>query len=141
MISQGPSKNTNLMEWDKIWSTNRDKIDPVCARYTCVGKTTACRLTIENGPSPSEGRSAPLYPHHEKLKGLDPKDKNDSTKIAMYGKELFIEKDDAVLISEGEKITLMKWGNVTITKKVELEGGLFHLTGTVDESDKDFKKT
>jgi hypothetical protein len=59
----------------------------------------------------------------------------------MYGKELFIEKDDAVLISEGEKITLMKWGNVTITKKVELEGGLFHLTGTVDESDKDFKKT
>ena len=49
---------------------------------------------------------------------------------------LWIEKDDADAIEEGEKITLMKWGNVTITKKTE--GVLY---GKLDLNDKDFKKT
>jgi hypothetical protein len=35
----------------------------------------------------------------------------------MYGKECFIEKADAETIKEGDKITLMKWGNVNISKK------------------------
>ena len=34
----------------------------------------------------------------------------------------------------------MKWGNVTISKK-EQQGDMIVLTGKVDESDKDFKKT
>jgi hypothetical protein len=37
------------------------------------------------------------------------------TKAVIYGKEVWIEKDDAVSIVEGEKITLMKWGNVIVT--------------------------
>lgn len=40
------------------------------------------------------------------------------TKATIYGKELWIEYDDAIDIVEGEKVTLMKWGNVTISKKV-----------------------
>jgi len=28
MLEQGPSKNTNLMEWDKIWSINKSILDP-----------------------------------------------------------------------------------------------------------------
>lgn len=27
MLEQGPSKNTNLMEWDKIWASNKKNID------------------------------------------------------------------------------------------------------------------
>jgi glutamyl-tRNA synthetase len=59
----------------------------------------------------------------------------------MYGKECFIEKADAETIKEGDKITLMKWGNVNISKKETLADGTFHLTGKVDEKDMDFKKT
>ena len=59
----------------------------------------------------------------------------------MYGKECFIEKADAETIKEGDKITLMKWGNVNISKKETLADGTFHLTGNVDEKDMDFKKT
>ena len=58
----------------------------------------------------------------------------------IYSKELWIEKDDAKSIAEGEKVTLMKWGNVTISKKEETEQSIV-LTGKIDRNDKDFKKT
>eukprot|EP00461_Guttulinopsis_vulgaris_P000482 UN00482 len=29
MISQGASKNVNLMEWDKIWALNKQKLEPI----------------------------------------------------------------------------------------------------------------
>jgi glutamyl-tRNA synthetase len=34
--TKGPSKNTNLMEWDKLWATNKKNIDPVSGRYTAI---------------------------------------------------------------------------------------------------------
>jgi glutamyl-tRNA synthetase len=130
MLEQGPSKNTNLMEWDKLWALNKDAIDHVAPRYTAIVKSSACKLFIENGPDEVEAKSHPLHP------------KNDSigTKAVIYTKDLWIEKDDAVALEEGEKITLMKWGNVTITKK-EVVGDTISLTGKIDLADKDFKKT
>ena len=57
MLEQGPSKNTNLQEWDKIWALNKDIVDPITPRYTAIAEKTACRLTIENGPALIEARS------------------------------------------------------------------------------------
>jgi len=57
MLEQGPSKNTNLMEWDKLWALNKDIIDPITPRYTAIVKDTAVRLFIENGPEQTEARS------------------------------------------------------------------------------------
>jgi len=130
MLEQGPSRNTNLMEWDKIWANNKMVIDPIAPRYTCVGLDSACKLIIENGPSPVEARSQPLHPKNNAV----------GSKAVIYGRELWIERDDASDIFEGEKITLMKWGNALITKKV-VEGNKISLWATIDENDKDFKKT
>jgi glutamyl-tRNA synthetase len=130
MLEQGPSRNTNLMEWDKIWANNKMVIDPVAPRYTCIGKDTACKMFIENGPNPVEGRSQPLHPKNSAV----------GSKAIIYGTEILIERDDATEIAEGEKITLMKWGNATVTKKV-VDGTNIQLWATVDENDKDFKKT
>jgi len=58
----------------------------------------------------------------------------------VYSREVFIERDDALQIQEGEKVTLMKWGNVLVEKKVEKDGELV-LIGKHDAEDKDFKKT
>jgi len=58
------------------------------------------------------------------------------SKAVVYYKDLWIEADDAAAVEVGEKVTLMKWGNCTITKKEENE-----LHGTLDLDDKDFKKT
>ena len=40
MLEQGPSKNTNFMEWDKIWAYNKEAIDAGAARYTAIVKST-----------------------------------------------------------------------------------------------------
>ena len=51
-----------------------------------------------------------------------------------------IEKADAETIVVGQRVTLMKWGNATITERKEA-GDSFELVATMDEADKDFKKT
>jgi len=40
MLDQGPSKNTNLQEWDKIWAINKDILDPVSHRYFGIVEST-----------------------------------------------------------------------------------------------------
>jgi glutamyl-tRNA synthetase len=50
MLEQGPSKRSNLMEWEKLWAINKRIIDPVCPRYSAVSVEKASRLTVVNGP-------------------------------------------------------------------------------------------
>ncbi|KAI5172099.1 glutamyl-tRNA synthetase [Nematocida sp. LUAm3] len=47
IISQGPSKNTVLLSWDKIWALNAQKIDPLAIRIHGIEKndTQAISLT------------------------------------------------------------------------------------------------
>lgn len=52
-----------------------------------------------------------------------------------------IEEEDAKTVEVGEKVTLMKWGNVTISKKNVGADGKIVLEGAVDLEDKDMKKT
>lgn len=59
----------------------------------------------------------------------------------MYGRDLLIEMADAGTIEVGQKVTLMNWGNATITERKEVPGDKFELVATIDEADKDFKKT
>jgi glutamyl-tRNA synthetase len=40
ILSQGGSKNTVLMEWDKIWTVNKRVIDPIAPRHTAINRTT-----------------------------------------------------------------------------------------------------
>lgn len=49
------------MEWDKIWSYNKDVIDPIAARYTAIVKDTAVKLIIDNI---SEEMFAETHPLH-----------------------------------------------------------------------------
>ena len=130
MLEQGPSKNTVNMEWDKIWAVNKQLLDPVVPRYTAIGKASAIKLTIENGPFPPEGRTQPLHPKNTSV----------GNKAVMYGQNLIIEREDAKDLKVGQKFTLMKWGNATLTRREE-SGDSFELFATIDEADKDFKGT
>lgn len=100
-------------------------------RYTAIAKKSAVKMTIENGPSPAEARSQPLHP----------KDKSVGSKPVMYGRELYIEADDAKTLTAGQKVTLMKWGNATVTRIEESKENGLHVYATVDEEDKNFKGT
>lgn len=57
MLEQGPSKNTVLMEWDKLWAANAGVVDPIACRYTAIVKSSACKLFIENGPETIEAQA------------------------------------------------------------------------------------
>ncbi|KAH7649240.1 glutamate tRNA ligase [Cryptosporidium bovis] len=100
---QGPSKNSNLMEWDKLWTINKQLMDPIVPRYFAVGQD-AVILNLKDAPD------EPL------INERDMHQKNPSLgkgKIVMY-KSILIDRDDAMQITSGEEITLMKWGNAII---------------------------
>ena len=50
MLEQGPSKNTVLMEWDKIWAKNKQRIENVAHRITALTGDNLCLLELSNGP-------------------------------------------------------------------------------------------
>jgi glutamyl-tRNA synthetase len=91
MLEQGPSKNTNLMEWDKIWAYNMQHIDPLAPRYTVISKDASARLIVTNGP---EKITVENHALHQKNADL-------GTKTIFYGRELMIEEEDAKLIEVG----------------------------------------
>lgn len=119
------------MEWDKIYALNKGIIDPVVPRYTAIAKDSAVKLTITNGPAKPEAVMKELHNKNAEL----------GNKPVMRGKNLLIEKNDAKEFKEGQKITLMKWGNVTINKIKQSKSGDLELEGTYDPDDQDFKKT
>ena len=130
-LEQGASKKTNLMEWDKIYAINRNYIDPIAKRYFAVSVEGAVNLFIDNMEDKVEEVEVDW---HQKNKEL-------GKRIQKRYNKLVIEKEDANLLKEGQKLTLYKWGN-TIVEKIEKEGDkvtAIHVKLTPE--DKNFKKT
>merc|ERR1719197_2378443 len=131
ILSQGGSKSTICMDMNKIWAINRKIIDPIVPRFTAIGSKGQVRLELSGGPT------APFYktlPRHKKNESL-------GTKITTFSSHLLIEGADAVLLEEGEEVTLMDWGNCIIRKISKNDNGEIseiqadlHLQG-------DFRKT
>ena len=60
MLEQGPSKRSNLMEWDKLWAINKRIIDPICPRFSAVKVDKASRIKITNFPEEPEAVTVPM---------------------------------------------------------------------------------
>ena len=130
-LEQGASKKTNLMEWDKIYAINRNYIDPISKRYFAVSVEGAVNLFVDNMEDKVEEVEVDW---HQKNKDL-------GKRIQKRYNKLVIEKEDANLLKEGQKLTLYKWGN-SIVQKIEKDGDkvtAVHVKLTPE--DKDFKKT
>ena len=111
MLSQGASKNNNLMEWTKIWAMNKKIIDPIAPRHVCIDNADAVVVKVLNGP---EGEEWFTTPKHKKNPDL-------GIKVVLRMNEVIIEQADARAISEGEECTLMGWGNAFF-KNIVKEG-------------------
>jgi glutamyl-tRNA synthetase len=108
ILMQGPSKNTILLEWDKLWNVNKRLIDPVAPRHTALVKANLCPLHI-SGLFPDEPFVKDM-PRHKKNADL-------GLKTTSYGPVVWLEQLDAEAVGEGEEVTLMDWGNVIIRRK------------------------
>ncbi|GAB2212865.1 hypothetical protein Droror1_Dr00020863 [Drosera rotundifolia] len=122
ILEQGPSKNLNLMEWDKLWTINKKIIDPVCPRHTAVIAERRVLVTLLGGPEKPFVR---IIARHKKYEGA-------GKKCITYTKRIWIDHADAEAISPDEEVTFMDWGNVII-KTIEKDeaGDATHLTGVL----------
>lgn len=119
ILSQGASKNNNLMEWSKLWSMNSKVIDPTSGRHVCIVQDGMVRMTLTNYKNEYTGTDEVCMksaPRHKKNPDL-------GIKIMWFNKEILVEQVDAAVMVEGEEITLCDWGNAIIRKKVMSEDG------------------
>lgn len=88
------------MEWDKIYSLNRKKIEPTSPKFTMISdnySTISIDIQITS-----------------EVIDLNPKIKELGQRSIYKSNKVIIELDDAKTIKEGEKITLVKWGNFIV---------------------------
>lgn len=128
ILSQGASKNLNLMEWDKLWTINKKIIDPICPRHTAVVKDGLVKFLLKNGPDKPFVR---IIPRHKKFDGA-------GKKATTFTKQILLDAADALAVSEGEEVTLMDWGNAIVETVQKDENGtvvglvgVLHLEGSV----------
>jgi len=132
ILSQGASKNLNLMEPDKLWAVNKKVIDPIVPRYTAIAHDKNAVLKLTDGPATPINKSVPKHKKNATL----------GNKVVTYTSSVILEGEDAAEIEKGEEVTLMDWGNAIIdgiTKdqngNIELVGHL-HLDGSVKNTKK-----
>ena len=129
ILSQGPSKNMNNLDWTSIWAINKKEVDPVAPRHTAIVDGVKVTITGRSGAS----AAASDMPKHKKNPAL-------GMKKTWFSDNIIVDHEDALTFGDNEEITLMDWGNAIITEivksgdKVESIKMTLHLEG-------DFKKT
>lgn len=131
ILSLGPSKNTNLMHWDSLYSINKSVIDPTAKRVFAVSAENPIPVEILNFDEPEESTV-----------DWHPKNKEVGQRTQFKSAHLYIEKEDAQGLTEDLKLTLYKWGNSRVAKLDKDENGeITKVYLNLTPEDKDFKKT
>ena len=119
------------MEWDKIYAINRNYIEPIAKRYFAVSVEGAVNIFIDNMEDKVEEVEVDWHPKNKEL----------GKRIQKRYNKLVVEKEDASLLKEGQKLTLYKWGN-SIVEKIEKEDDkIVSIHVKLTPEDKNFKKT
>lgn len=130
IAAQGGSRSVVNMEWDKIWAFNKKVIDPVAPRYTALSGSYVVPVSI------------PEAAEEMKEVAKHPKNAEVGTKQVWYGPRVLVEGADAETFSEGEMVTFINWGNLTITKiNKGADGKVVSMEARLNLENKDFKKT
>eukprot|EP01114_Cavostelium_apophysatum_P006551 TRINITY_DN1791_c0_g1_i1.p1 TRINITY_DN1791_c0_g1~~TRINITY_DN1791_c0_g1_i1.p1 ORF type:complete len:763 (+),score=205.51 TRINITY_DN1791_c0_g1_i1:72-2291(+) len=132
VLSQGASKNANLMDIEKLWAVNKRIIDPVVPRYTAIQRDTRVVFTLTNGPATPESKGMPKHKKNESL----------GNKVVTFMNSIILEGADARTIEKGEEVTLMDWGNAIADEISTNDQGQISITGRLhlEGSVKDTKK-
>ncbi|EQC32783.1 hypothetical protein SDRG_09754 [Saprolegnia diclina VS20] len=132
ILSQGASRRIVDMEWDKFWTINKRVIDPIARRFFAIDAARAVRLNVHGLPFTGvQGLPTPLHPKNPEL----------GHTVKRLSSSLLIERDDANNFSIGEDVTLMRYGNVTITSINKNSDGEIVSVDAKDHPAGDFKKT
>lgn len=106
VLLQGPSRNNMLLEWDKLWSMNKQEIDQVAPRFVGLAKEGLRQVLLVDAPAAPYEKQ---MPKHKKNPAV-------GMKTTTFTKTIHIEGEDAKDLTVGEEITMMDFGNIIITK-------------------------
>ncbi len=131
ILMQGASKNTLLLEWDKLWAINKRIIDPIAARYTALNREGLVAVSLTGGPEQEEKRELARHKKNPQL----------GSKEVVFSKALLMEQADCAGLAVGDEFTLMDWGNAIVREVSNDASGL--VTGMRCDLNLagDFKKT
>jgi len=104
VMTQGASRNTNSMSWDKIWAINKQKIDPIIPRYCALEKQRMVKLTLSGAPAKPTAKAENLHPKNPDM----------GTKEMLVASTVYLRQEDAQVLTQGEEVTLMHWGNAVV---------------------------
>jgi len=131
ILDQGDSNKTVNMDILQLWAHNKRVIDKIIPRFTVVRKDPAPAILVLNVPASPESVTVLRHKQNESL----------GHKTIVRANKVFLEAEDAKEIKVGEKVTLMDWGNFTITSSNKGSDGTIQLTGEFLVDDTDFRKT
>jgi len=123
---QGMSKTNNFQEWGWMWNANCRSVDSQAARYVAVAKDYSVKVTVKG----QEGTAKEMRQRHNKNPELGERHYYKSN-------NLLLEDVDCKLLTDGEEVTFMAWGNAYVRNYDVAKGTAeaeLHLEG-------DFKKT
>lgn len=129
ILSQGPSKNVNNLDWTSIWAINKKEIDPVAPRHVAISDWTKVAISGRSGAAASSD-----LPRHKKNPSL-------GFKKTWFSDTIFIEQEDAATFADGEEITLMDWGNAIVKTVSKSDDGKIDQIEMTLHLEGDFKKT
>ena len=127
LLELGFGKRNVDMTWDKLWARNRQYIDPTSVRFHAVSQERSLVLTLTN--ITNDQHQIISTKRHPKFDDKNYKGEPvvSGYKSTVIAKEILLEGPDvnamktgkgdllpAVVV--GDKITLMQWGNIKITK-------------------------
>eukprot|EP00051_Salpingoeca_urceolata_P028061 m.484725 g.484725 ORF g.484725 m.484725 type:complete len:1461 (+) comp23523_c0_seq1:124-4506(+) len=130
ILDMGSSKSSVLMEWDKIWATNKKVIDPAAPRHTALAAASLVTVTVD-------GISSPELVDFD----LHPKDPSIGQKKILRTPTILLEQEDADVLKEGSTVTLMEWGNAKVASVTHDGGKVAGATLKLDTDNKDFRGT
>ena len=133
ILSQGASKRVITMEWDKFWSENKKVLEEKSPRLMAITDIHSVKLIITNVSNEITAHTVQVHPQKAEL----------GYRVMRRSNELLIDQIDAKLFKLNEEITLLRWGNVTITN-IEIDsttGNVITVHGTYDPNATNFSKT
>lgn len=115
ILLQGPSKNSLLLEWDKIWALNRKFLDPTAGRHVALSNQTRKAMKLVSNADTADLPKVLSVPLNKKNPSL-------GHKMTCYSDTMIVELAESVEV--GEQIALMDWGTAIITCLDPLEARL-----------------
>ena len=111
ILSQGASRRVITMEWDKFWSENKKVLEETAPRYMGVSCADKVQLHITNVKDEVTAHTVAVHPQKPEM----------GTRVMRRHCRVLLDQVDAATYKVGEEVTLLRWGNVTITE-IECSG-------------------